>query len=215
LPQEIGYNAGVSFLRNFFFMNYPSTLTVDVFTTQFQNQVIVDRDESLNFLKISSKNNDFAGSVKSIHIEWTIHPIRRMEMKFAYRYVNNQQFLNNKFQIAPFQSVHRGLVVVSYKTRDKWYFDGVAQINGQKRIAYFSETNNQYSDAFVIGNLQIRKSFENGFECYIGAENIGNVRQKDPILMQHSSQNHIFDAGYSWAPANGTNYYAGIRFTLL
>ncbi len=215
LPQEIGYNAGVSFLRNFFFMNYPSTLTVDVFTTQFQNQVIVDRDESLNFMKISSKNNDFAGSVKSIHIEWTIHPIRRMEMKFAYRYVNNQQFLNNKFQIAPFQSVHRGLVVVSYKTRDKWYFDGVAQINGQKRIAYFSETNNQYSDAFVIGNLQIRKSFENGFECYIGAENIGNVRQKDPILMQHSSQNHIFDAGYSWAPANGTNYYAGIRFTLL
>ncbi len=214
LPQEIGFNAGLSFMRNFFFMDYPSTLTFDIFTTQFQNQVVVDRDQSLNQLEIASRNNAFAGSVKSVHVEWTIHPIRRMEIKFSYRFVENLQYLNQKMQIAPFQSIHRGLVVLSYKTRNKWYFDGVAQINGPKRIAYFSETENRYSESYIIGNFQVRKTFESGFECYIGVENIGNVRQKDPILMMHSSQNHIFDAGYSWAPANGTNYYAGIRFTL-
>ena len=215
LPQERGFNGGISYLKNFFFMNYPSTLTVDLFTTQFQNQVVFDRDQSLNQIIIASRNNGFAGSVKSVHVEWTIHPIRRMEMKFAYRYVQNLQYLNSQFQIAPFQSVHRGLWVISYKTRNNWYFDGVAQINGPKRIAYFSQIDNQYSPTFILGNMQIRKVFVKGFECYIGVENVGNFKQNDPILTMHSSQNHIFDAGYSWAPANGRNYYVGLRYSLL
>jgi outer membrane receptor for ferrienterochelin and colicins len=214
LPQEVGFNAGLSYFKNFFFMNYPSTLTVDVFSTQFQNQTVVDRDYSLNQITIASRNNGFAGNTNSIHLEWTTHPIRRMEVKFAYRYVKNLQFLNQEFQIAPFQSVHRGLVVVGYKTRNKWYFDAVSQINGPKRIAYFSKTESKYSPSFIIVNAQIRKSFENGFEFYIGAENLGNVKQADPILMLHSSQKHTFDAAYSWAPANGVNYYGGIRMVL-
>jgi outer membrane receptor protein involved in Fe transport len=137
-----------------------------------------------------------------------------LEVKFAYRYVKNLQFLNQEFQIAPFQSVHRGLVVVGYKTRNKWYFDAVSQINGPKRIAYFSKTESKYSPSFIIVNAQIRKSFENGFEFYVGAENIGNIKQADPVLMLHSSQNSTFDAAYSWAPANGINYYSGIRMIL-
>lgn len=214
LPQEVGFNAGLSYFKNFFFMNYPSTLTIDVFSTQFQNQTVVDRDYSLNQLIIASRNNGFAGNTQSIHLEWTIQPIRRLEVKFAYRYVKNLQFLNQEFQIAPFQSVHRGLIVVGYKTRNKWYFDAVSQINGPKRIAYFSKTESKYSPAFIIVNAQIRKAFENGFEFYIGAENLGNVKQADPILMLHSSQKHTFDAAYSWAPANGVNYYGGIRMVL-
>jgi outer membrane receptor for ferrienterochelin and colicins len=214
MPQEVGYNGGIGFMRNFFFMDYPSTLTVDVFSTQFQNQVVVDRDFSLNELTIASRNNGFAGYTNSFHIEWTTHPIRRLEVKLAYRYVKNLQFLNQEFQIAPFQSVHRALVVVGYKTRNKWYFDAVSQINGPKRIAYFSKTESKYSPSFIIVNAQIRKSFENGFEFYIGAENIGNIKQADPVLMLHSSQSHTFDAAYSWAPANGINYYSGIRMIL-
>lgn len=214
MPQEVGYNGGISFMRNFFFMNYPSTLTIDVFSTQFQNQIVVDRDYSLNELSIASRNNGFAGYTNSFHIEWTTHPIRRLEIKLAYRYVKNLQFLNQEFQIAPFQSVHRALVVVGYKTRNKWYFDAVSQINGPKRIAYFSKTESKYSPSFIIVNAQIRKAFENGFEFYLGAENIANVKQADPVLMLHSSQNHTFDAAYSWAPANGINYYSGIRMIL-
>ena len=214
LAQEQGFNLGISYLKNFFFLNYPSTLTVDVFSTRFMQQTVIDRDVSLQQTLIQSYGGQFAGTTNSIHAEWTIHPIRRMEVKLAYRYAKNLQWLNNKFQISPFQSVHRGLLVIGYKTRNKWHFDGVAQINGPKRIAYFSETENKYSPSFVIANFQIRKAYDNSFEFYVGIENIGNVKQSDPILSIKNSQGEIFDAANSWAPANGINFYTGIRFSI-
>ena len=214
LAQEQGFNLGISYLKNFFFLNYPSTLTVDVFSTRFMQQTVIDRDVSLQQTLIQSYGGQFAGTTNSIHAEWTIHPIRRMEVKLAYRYAKNLQWLNNKFQISPFQSVHRGLLVIGYKTRNKWHFDGVAQINGPKRIAYFSETENKYSPSFVIANFQIRKAYDNSFEFYVGIENIGNVKQADPILSIKNSQGEIFDAANSWAPANGINFYTGIRFSI-
>lgn len=214
LAQEKGYNGGISYLRNFFFLHYPSTLTIDLFSTRFWQQTVIDRDMSLQQTIIHSYGGQFAGTTNSLHVEWTIHPIRRMEVKFAYRYAKNLQWLNNKFQISPFQSVHRGLFVIGYKTRNKWYFDGVAQINGPKRIAYFSEIENKFSPTFIIANFQIRKAYNNGFEFYIGLENIGNVKQSDPILNIKNSQGEIFDAANSWAPANGINVYSGIRFQI-
>ncbi len=214
LAQEKGFNGGISYLKNFFFLDYPSTLTIDVFSTRFSQQTVIDRDLSLKQTLIHSYGGQFAGTTNSIHAEWTIHPIRRMEVKFAYRYAKNLQWLNNKFQISPFQSIHRGLLVIGYKTRNKWYFDGVAQINGQKRFAYFSETENKYSPSFVIANFQIRKAYSNSFEFYLGIENIGNVKQEDPILSIKNSQGEIFDAANSWAPANGVNFYSGIRFNI-
>jgi outer membrane receptor protein involved in Fe transport len=60
--------------------------------------------------------------------------------------------------------------------------------------------------------MQVRKSWNSGLEVYLGAENIGNFRQMDPIFTNPSGGD--IDASYSWGPANGRLFYLGVRYEL-
>jgi hypothetical protein len=215
--QEVAGNFGMSYLKKFMFFHYPSSLSFDVFHTRFIHQINIDRDAEIDKVILVSNQNKNAGFNNSFFVEWNMIPFRRVELKFAYRYVNNQQFLDGKLQMAPFQSIHRGLITLNYQTRNKWYFDLVGQINGKKRIPYFSKSDlyDNYSPNYFIINTQIRKVFKNKFEIYTGVENLFNRMQMVDLVLDRRLENkQIFDAAYSWGPSNGRLIYFGIRYNL-
>ncbi len=215
MQQEEGWNSGISFVKNFMFLGYPSDIMLDVFRTQFISQIVVDRDANINSINIIRNTGSEAGFTESFHAEWSFIPKIRFKVKLAYRYVNNQQFLGNEFRIQPFQSRHRGLVTVHYKTRSNWYFDLLSQINGPKRIVNYQITNNnvEFSPTYAIVNLQIRKVLKKGWELYAGIENIGDFKQKSPIFEGINLVGQSFtDPGFGWGPANGRMTYLGFRW---
>ncbi len=217
MQQEQGWNSGISYIKNFMFLGFPSDIMLDVFRTQFISQVVIDRDANLNSINLVQNSGDKAGYTESFHAEWSFIPLMRFKVKLAYRYVNNQQFLNNQFQIQPFQSKHRGLVTLHYKTRNQWYFDLLSQINGPKRIVNYEITNNntEYSPTYAIVNLQIRKVLKKGWEFYTGMENIGDFKQNNPIFERYNLVGTKFtDPGFGWGPANGRMSYVGFRWEI-
>ncbi len=217
MQQEEGWNSGISYVKNFMFLGYPSDIMLDVFRTQFISQIVVDRDENLNTINLVRHTGSKAGFTESFHAEWSFVPMMRFKVKLAYRYVNNQQFLGNEFRIQPFQSRHRGLITLHYKTRNNWYFDLLSQINGPKRIVNYQVTNNnvEFSPTYAIVNLQIRKVLKKGWELYAGMENIGDFKQNSPIFEGINLIGQSFtDPGFGWGPANGRMSYLGFRWEI-
>jgi hypothetical protein len=73
----------------------------------------------------------------------------------------------------------------------------------------------------VTFNTQVTRSFTLGksgtqtsLDVYIGAENLFNYRQDDPIIAPDDPFGPYFDSGIVWGPIFGRNIYAGIRYTL-
>jgi outer membrane receptor protein involved in Fe transport len=166
---------------------------------------------AVDFVQLTGKD---AGYSESIHTEWSFMPAMRFEVRLAYRYVNNVQKLGGVMQLTPLLSQHRGLATLTYKTRNNWYFDVMGNLNGSKRLFEKPQFTSESLETptYALFNMQIRKSWNSGWEVYLGAENIGNFRQLDPIITYPATG--AIDASYSWGPSNGRMIYAGVRFEL-
>lgn len=215
MPQELAWNAGASYTLHGMAFGFPATVSLDAYYTYFEQQIVVDRDRDPSLLIIEAQQ----GNQTTLgQIDVTFIPLRRMEVKLSYRYVNSQQNLGYKEQIQAMQSQHRGLVVLNYQTRNKWYFDGIGQFNSPKRLPSTiqlpeEQQKETHSPAYVILNLQIRKNLKS-WEFYAGAENLLNVRQNQPYLNTVVGNTQYFDAAFAWGPTMGRNFYAGFRFSL-
>jgi len=215
LQQERATNFGLSYLKNFMFLGFPSHFSVDLFRTQFDSRVVIDH-ETPYLIKIQSLQGEKAGFSQSIHTEWSFMPAMRLEVKLAYRYIQNEYWLNNEMRMKPFLSKHRALTTITYQTRSKWYFDMVGNVIGPQRVpARNSTTPEFYSPTFALFNAQVRKQWKSGLELYVGSENIGNYRQFDPIY-SIQARNNLFleDASYNWGPSNGRMIYLGFRYSI-
>ena len=52
------------------------------------------------------------------------------------------------------------------------------------------------------------------FDLYLGCENIGDYRQKDPILAADKPFSTDFNSMNVWGPLMGRKFYFGLRFNL-
>lgn len=215
LPQEQAVNTGFSYTWHIQVFKLPSTISFDGFYTYFLNQNVADRDSDP--LKLIIENQQ-GNSTTMAQIDWNLKPHRRVEVKLSYRYVNSQMVLGGTSRLQTMQAPHRGLVVVGYETRKKWFFDAVSQINSPKRLpstAQFSELNrrNDFSPWYSMVNFQVRKDFKN-WEFYSGCENILNVVQSNPVLNAFEPGTAYFDAAFAWGPTMGRNLYFGFRYKI-
>lgn len=221
IKPEVSWNYGVSLTKTF----GKSNLIIDLFHTNFQNQLIGDTEHP-NFLYFyNSQGKNYANSAQ---IEVNLVPAPRLEFKVAYRYSDVWQTLGKSFgqQITVqkmFIPRDRILFNVGYALPyDKWKFDATLQYNGQRRIPNLSteyvhssyETMPiQFAPAFVNLNAQVSRSFRK-WDVYLGGENLTNFTQKSPIVTPENPFGSRFDAGSAWGPVVGRVIYFGTRYKL-
>jgi hypothetical protein len=117
----------------------------------------------------------------------------------------------------PFISKHRGFVNLAYQTEnEKWLFDFTAQYYGSKRLpktAYWQHSHGGQTEGYFILHGQITRNWEK-FSLYIGAENLTDFMQHEPIVAADKPYSEKFDAGMIWAPVMGRMTYIGMRFSI-
>ena len=111
----------------------------------------------------------------------------------------------------PFISKHRAFINITQKTRKDWQFSSTTTWYGPQRIAGASDS---YSPEFFLINAQLSKTIKKQFEIYVGAENILNYKQKNPIQEAVNPFDQNFDAGLVWGPIFGRMFYGGFRWRL-
>ena len=119
-------------------------------------------------------------------------------------------------------SRYKGVLNLQYATRlNKWIFDFTASVNGPCRVYDFmkgmdgiTEKNGRYySPVYPLLYAQITRRFK-GWDVYIGAENLTNFTQKNPIVGGNNPRQASFDASCIWGPLMGVKAHIGFRFTL-
>jgi len=189
----------------------------EYYHTQFLNKVVTDLDSNPNQVIFSNLNGDAFSD--NFQIEMNTMPIENLELTVAYRYNIVKETINDILQEKPLVSRYKGLFNVSYSTNMKiWQFDFTAQLNGGGRMPNTSSLPVEFQkplefDAYPIFNAQVTKYFRWG-SAYVGAENLANYTQENPIIDSHNPFGNNFDASMIWGPLHGRKIFVGIRFAI-
>jgi len=221
LEPEIAWNYGVSFLQGFTLFDRKADLTLDFYRTDFQNQVVVDYE---NPYEVNFYNLEGSSFANSFQVEFSVNILDRMDFKTAYKFYDvKTQHKSGKLN-KPLTSQHRVFANLSFETAKTekqgiWKFDTTFNWFGKQRFSSTSTSPEAfqlptYSPTISTLNAQVTKVFSDAFELYVGAENITNVTQENPILSSENPFGSNFDTTFVYGPIFGSTYYTGLRYKL-
>ncbi|RTY93754.1 TonB-dependent receptor [Flavobacterium sp. GSN2] len=222
LNPEIAWNYGLSFMQGFLFFGKSADVGFDFYRTDFQNQAIVDIMQSpqqVLFYNLNGKSY-----ANSLQVEFNYEPIKRFNLRTAYKYYDVQtDYLSGTYQ-RPLQAKHRFFGNLGFETQileegKQWKFDYTLNWLGKQQLPNTSinpevDRLPEFSPSFSVMNIQVTRSFSPTFEIYIGGENIGNYKQDNVILGNENPFGSTFDASIVYGPVFGQMYYAGLRFKI-
>ncbi|MGQ1910077.1 TonB-dependent receptor [Marinifilum sp. RC60d5] len=217
LKQEKAWNFGFSLTQYFDLFEKGFTLSADFYRTSFDNQVVTDLDYSVNSVRFY--NLDGKSWANNYQVELKFEPIERFNVTTAIRFSDVKADIDNEFKKVPYVNRYKGLINLSYATNfNKWQFDFTTQFNGDMRIPSTQENPSEFqrreeSPAYAIMNAQVTKRFRI-WELYLGAENIGNYTQENPIISANNPFGEHFDASMIWGPIQERKFYLGVRLTI-
>jgi outer membrane receptor for ferrienterochelin and colicin len=217
LEPEIAWNFGLNLTRNFTIDYREGFISFDFFRTQFINQVVVDLDHSPQqavFYNLDGKS--YSNSLQA-QIDYEL--IKRLDIRLAYRWYDVKTTYGSQLKTKPLIAEHRAFLNLAFETRNHWKFDYTLNWQGQKRIPDTSTNPEPYkmadfSPGFYLMNAQISKIFREKLELYLGAENLLNYQQPNPIIASEDPFGHYFDASLIWGPVFGRSVYFGIRYKI-
>jgi outer membrane receptor for ferrienterochelin and colicin len=218
LNQEIAWNKGVSLDQKLTLWGNPATIAFDYFRNDFKNQVVVDLETpyQINIYNLQGKSYS-----NSIQAELNMTPIKKLDLRIAYRYFDVKQTYGYALLDRPFIAKNRAFLSVDYATNNDWKFNYTITYNGPKRIinnlGYQSfAAMPTSSPSYYLMNAQISKSFikQNAMDIYMGVENISNFFQQNTILSADQPFSPNFDASMIWGPVTGRMLYIGWRFKI-
>ncbi|WP_080239898.1 TonB-dependent receptor [Spirosoma rigui] len=224
LRPEVSWNYGGSLTNDFTLFGKKASLVLDYHRTDFREQLFIDVEhpQEIHFHNLYGKS--FANSFQA---ELNYQPIRRMDVKVAYRLFDVRQSMSvpsGDTLLLPRMMIPRDRVLlnVGYALPyDKWKFDATLQWNGPRRIPYlrtgaeadYTVVPREYAPGFYNLNAQISRAFRSGLEIYLGGENLTGFRQLNPIIAANDPFGPAFDAGSRvWGPVTGRMVYVGFRF---
>ena len=221
LNPEIAWNYGVSYMQKFNLFERKGDVTFDFYQTDFTNQVVVDWEnpQEISFYDLNGKS-----VANSFQVELSYNLGRHFDLRTAYKYFDiSTDYKSGNLQ-KPIQPKNRFFVNLSYETHLKdngaqWKFDATFNSMGSQRLPNTLSNPMQYqlptySDSYQMLNSQITKVFSDKFEVYVGAENLTNVKQKNPILASDNPFGSNFDSTIVYSPIFGRAVYTGLRFKI-
>lgn len=221
LDPEIGWNYGFNVMQKFKLNYRDAYITLDVYRTDFKNQVVVDVDKNTQEVWLYNLEGVSFSNTAQTEFGWEIR--KRLHLKTAYRYVDSRTTYKDGLMLVPLVSLHRAFVNLAYETKNKhWQFDATVQYNGSKRLPSTQSSpvefqRPDYSPEYyhVLGQISyLTKIREADFHVYLGIENALNYRQMNPIVSSDRPFGNYFDAGMVWGPIYGRMLYAGLRFKI-
>ena len=223
---EVSWNYGASVTQEFKIGEMSGNFIMDFYRTDFENQLVADMEDPRYIRFYNLEGKAYANSFQA---EANLTPIKRLELKLAYRLFDVKQTIRNVYDentLQPRMMVSRDRVLFNAGYAlpyDKWKFDATVQWNGKRRLPYMGHVPDHHvptdltstnAPSFYNFNAQITRTFPK-WDIYLGGENLANFRQKNPIMGASEPFGQHFDAGMAWGPVVGRMIYAGMRYKIV
>lgn len=221
LKPETGWNYGFNFTQKMKLNYKDAYVTVDLYRTDFTQQVVVDVDANTQQVLFYNSQGPSFSNTAQIEFGWEIR--KRLNIKTAYRYVDTKVNYQTGLMQKALVSMHRAFVNLSYETKGKhWLFDGTLQYNGKKRLPQTHTNPSEYQRAKyspdfynVLAQITyVTKIKKADFNIYVGVENALDYKQANPIVASDAPFNKHFDASMVWGPIYGRMMYVGLRYKI-
>ena len=221
LKPETGWNYGFNFTQKMKLNYKDAYVTVDLYRTDFTQQVVVDVDYNTQQVWLYNLNGPSFSNTTQIEFGWEIR--KRLNMKTAYRYVDTKVNYKTGLMQKAMVSTHRAFINLSYETKKKhWLFDATLQYNGKKRLPQTNLNPTEYRRASyspdfynVLAQVTyLTKIKKADFNIYVGVENALDYKQANPIVASDAPFNKYFDASMVWGPIYGRMMYVGLRYKI-
>lgn len=221
LKPETGWNYGFNFTQKMKLNYKDAYVTVDLYRTDFTQQVVVDVDANTQQVLFYNSQGPSFSNTAQIEFGWEIR--KRLNIKTAYRYVDTKVNYQTGLMQKALVSMHRAFVNLSYETKGKhWLFDGTLQYNGEKRLPQTHTNPSEYQRATyspdfynVLAQITyVTKIKKADFNIYVGVENALDYKQANPIVASDAPFNKYFDASMVWGPIYGRMLYIGLRYKI-
>jgi len=217
LQPEVSWNYGGNYTYTIPISSQRTAqFSVDYYFVNFQNQTVIDLDNSAREVSIYNLNGKSYS--QTVQAQFTIEPLKHLELRFAYRYLDARTTFSTGLRQKALLPPHRGFINVAYSTKSEWSFDLTSQFIGKKRLPDLADNPEEMrleanSPAYVNLNAQITKKLKR-WEIYLGAENLLNVKQNQLIIDAGNPYDNFFDASMVWGPSMGTMGYLGFRYEI-
>ncbi|MFW2135223.1 TonB-dependent receptor domain-containing protein [Chryseobacterium sp. TY4] len=220
LKPEIAWNYGISLQQEFKLFNRKNSIVADVFRTDFQDQVVVDLDQSAH--KILFYNLEGKSFATSFQTQWDINAAKNLDFRLAYKYYDVATDYISGLKKVAFMAKHRAFFNAAYATNKSekggfWNFDATLNWVGEQRLPNMGQNAaaghlGNYSKPYTTLNAQVSKNFTDKIRVYLGGENLTNYKQHNAILDAQNPFGNNFDGGMVYAPIMGINMYVGVDF---
>lgn len=214
LKPEDAWNYGISYTHKFRMLKRDASLNIDMFRTDFTNQVVIDMEDIHTVRFYNLNGQSFSNSAS---IEFNFMPIEHLEIRLAYKWNDVKTTYSGILREKPLSPRDQALVNLAYKAHnEKWKFDFTTRYNGISRIPSAGIVHHGYEiqeqgDAFFQLMTQVTY-VSNKFEIYAGAENLTNYTQHHSIIEPENPFGDSFDASLIWGPLMGRTIYWGFRY---
>ena len=214
---EEAWNFGLNLSKHFDVGEKEIQLLVDVYRTDFVNQIVIDRDADAHQIRIYNLDGKSYSNCAQIQVDYEL--FKNFDVSAAFRFTDVKMTINDTLREKPFVNRYKGLLTLSYAP-GTWQFDLITQFNGDSRIPDLSGNatavaENQVRDRspfYVMMNAQITKKLGEHWEIYAGGENLTNYKQSHPLVAANNPFGNDFDAAMVWGPLSGIRGYLGVRF---
>lgn len=213
LSPEKGWNYGFNLTRYFTLGNRDGNVSLDVYRTDFVNQIVANREVSG---KLYFQNLDGRSFGNYVQIEAYYEPLDRLEVRLAWKWNQVKSTFDDQLLAVPFVVGNRGLVNAGYTTAGgRWQVDATVQFIGSRRLPNTSALPLDLqlpdnSPAYTQLSAQVTHKFKD-VDIYLGGENLTGFIQEDPIIAASEPFGEHFDAAMTWGPIIGRRIYLGIR----
>jgi outer membrane receptor for ferrienterochelin and colicins len=216
LKAEVAWNFGVNLVQDIEIGGRDAVLSLDLYRTEFQNQIVVDWE---NPDEIAFYNLNGVSYSNSLQVQLDYELLPRLDVRLAYRYYDIKTTYNDIVLQKQLVAKNRAFINLGYKTKNEWSFDFTMNWIGEQRIASTQSNSDGFryrnsAPDYFLSNTQITKKWGEKFSTYIGGENIFNFRQDMPIIDSKNPFGSNFDSSLVWAPIFGRNIYIGLRYTI-
>ncbi|MAT38973.1 MAG: TonB-dependent receptor [Ectothiorhodospiraceae bacterium] len=213
---EEAFNYGVNFTHQFDAFAVPMTFGLDLYRTEFTNQIRADYDADPS--KILFTNLDGRSISNSVIVEVSADPMPGLDLKSSYTFSDVYEENGDKRDYIEFVPKHKVLGTVSYEFVEGWRADGSVEWMGSQILPNTEAYPEQFqiphaSENFTMLGFQLTRTWE-FFDTYAGVENILDHRQENPILNAQNPFERYFEPTFVWGNVKGREFYAGIRWRI-
>ena len=216
MGMERSWNFGASLLHKWKWFGKKWAFALDMYRSEFTDQVVADLDRSPRTLAIYML--DGSSYANSLLTDVQVELSRTLQGKVSYRWYDVRSTYDGVLRERPFTPMHRGLVDLAYESRnEKWRFDVFTNLFGTARLPSTSGNPEEYtlparSPAYATLNAQVTYVW-GPLDVYIGGENLASSTQTRQILAPEDPFGPYFDASMIWGPTQGAMVYGGFRHT--